>query len=559
MQRDRESRIERRDGDFRIERRVVPDRSPSTTRQVRSGVPCRRALAVAQQAPQRDATREDERGATRGGGRVPARSRADARHAAFEALRSNGFLFVGREESAYETFWGWQKPAVAIVAIVLVVALVVAPATTLLMANVAVTLLYLGIIAFRFYTIHRAELTSAAEIDISPGDVKSLAASELPVYTILSPLYREPETVVQFLRAMRNLDYPFERLDIRVLLEEDDRETYQSATAEIARMGYPESITLVVVPEAHPKTKPKACNHGLNGARGDYVVIYDAEDLPEPDQLRKALIAFQRLPPDTVCVQAKLNYFNPEQNLLTRFFTAEYSTWFDLFLPGLFAVGAPVPLGGTSNHFKAEALRALGAWDPFNVTEDADLGMRIARAGYRTAVIDSTTWEEANSRVGNWIRQRSRWIKGYMQTWLVTMRHPVQLLRALGLWRFVCFQATIGGTAFVLLVNPIYWLATAVYVLMPLHMIAALFPPVILAISLITAIIGNLTFIYLAMYGLVKRRRYGFVPLMFLSPVYWVLQSIAAWKALYQLLVKPHYWEKTTHGLTIEATTRTPS
>jgi cellulose synthase/poly-beta-1,6-N-acetylglucosamine synthase-like glycosyltransferase len=308
-------------------------------------------------------------------------------------------------------------------------------------------------------------------------------------------------------------------------------------------------VQIIVVPDSQPKTKPKACNYGLRGARGAYVVIYDAEDIPDPDQIKKALVAFGRLPSNVVCVQAKLNYFNPTQNLLTRFFTAEYSMWFDLFLPGLFIVGAPIPLGGTSNHFKRDALEQLGAWDPFNVAEDADLGMRIARSGLATAVIDSTTWEEANSRVGNWIRQRSRWVKGYMQVWLVSMRHPLALLRTLGPWRFFCFHATIGGTPLVFLLNPVYWVLTLLWVLTAADIVPLLFPLPIFVMSILTALIGNLVFIYLSIYGLIKRERYDFVPLMFMLPVYWVLQSIAAWKGLYQLLTKPHYWEKTTHNL----------
>jgi cellulose synthase/poly-beta-1,6-N-acetylglucosamine synthase-like glycosyltransferase len=196
----------------------------------------------------------------------------------------------------------------------------------------------------------------------------------------------------------------------------------------------------------------------------------------------------------------------------------------------------------------------LGGWDPFNVTEDADLGIRIARGGYRTAIIDSTTWEEANSRVGNWVRQRSRWVKGYMQVWLVSMRRPVHLLRSLGFWRFLCFQVTVGGTPFVLLLNPIYWCLALIYVLSAWDVIPQLFPRPVLVISLLTALAGNLTFIYLSIYGLLKREFYGFVPLMFLSPLYWVLQSVAAWKALYQLIVKPHFWEKTTHNLSTGTT-----
>ena len=473
----------------------------------------------------------------------------DAKRARYRALRDGGFVAVGLDESAYETFRGWQKPALVLIAIAAVASLIIWPVPFLIAFNAVATVCYFAIIAFRFYTIQRGERKAKTVLDIADDDVRAVDDATLPVYTILSPLYQEAETVVQFLRAMAQMDYPFEKLDIRVLLEEDDTETRVAALREKARMGNPEAIQIIVVPDALPKTKPKACNYGLWGARGDYLVIYDAEDIPEPDQLKKALIAFARLPEETVCIQAKLNYFNAEQNLLTRFFTAEYSMWFDLFLPGLFATGAPIPLGGTSNHFKMSALRTLGGWDPFNVAEDADLGMRIVRGGMSTAVMDSTTWEEANSRVGNWIRQRSRWVKGYMQVWVVAMRHPFGMLRTLGLWRTFGFHATVGGTPFVLLLNPLYWLLTVLYALTAWGLVPRLFPTPIFLVSLLTAVIGNLTFIYLSICGLLKRERYALVPLMFLSPFYWVLQSIAAWKAFYQLLVKPHYWEKTTHNL----------
>lgn len=467
---------------------------------------------------------------------------------AYERLRQGGFLTVNVEESAFETFRGWHKIALVLLGLLLVGGLLRWTLEVFIVLNAIATLAYCAIILFRFYAIYLGERTDTL-VRVRPEELQALDDADLPVYTILSPLYREAETVVQFLRAMAKLDYPFDKLDIRVLLEEDDQETQEAARAEKARMGDPDAIQIIVVPDAQPRTKPKACNYGLRGARGEYLVIYDAEDIPEPDQLKKAVVAFRRLPSNTVCIQAKLNYFNPEQNVLTRFFTAEYSMWFDLFLPGLFATGAPIPLGGTSNHFNLAALHALGGWDPFNVAEDADLGIRLARRGLATAVMDSTTWEEANSDTRNWIRQRSRWVKGYMQVWLVAMRHPIRLLRALGFWRFFGLQATIGGTPFVLLVNPLYWALTLLFLLTAWDVVPLMFPVPVLVVSLLTAFVGNLTFIYLSIYGLLKRQNFRLVPLMFLSPAYWVLQSIAAWKALYQLIVKPHFWEKTIHNL----------
>jgi cellulose synthase/poly-beta-1,6-N-acetylglucosamine synthase-like glycosyltransferase len=471
-----------------------------------------------------------------------------------EDLRHRGLLLMPERDTAFTTFCRWQKLVLMVMTVAVVVSLIERPLATLVVVNTAGVFGYLVIVAFRFYTVLWGERLSGqapARTSGGPNEPRFMGGdhADLPVYTILCPLYREANTVGQFLQGMAKLDYPFDKLDIRLLLEEDDLETQAAARAARERLGNCTEVQLIIVPNAPPKTKPKACNYGLQGARGEYVVIFDAEDIPEPDQLKKALAAFRRLPNDTGCVQAKLNYFNPTQNLLTRFFTAEYSMWFDLFLPGLFAVGSPIPLGGTSNHFKKEHLLALGGWDPFNVTEDADLGIRLARGGCRTAIIDSTTWEEANSRIGNWIRQRSRWIKGYMQVWLVGMRRPVSLLRALGPWRFFCFHAVVGGTPFLLLLNPVYWGLALVWAITAWGVVPQLFPQPVLAVSLMTGLLGNLMLIYLAIYGLLKREHYSFVSLMFLSPLYWVLQSIAAWKALYQLLAKPHYWEKTAHSL----------
>jgi hypothetical protein len=192
-------------------------------------------------------------------------------------------------------------------------------------------------------------------------------------------------------------------------------------------------------------------------------VIYDAEDRPEPDQLLKAVAAFQKVSPQVVCLQAKLNYYNPRQNLLTRWFMIEYATWFGLFLPGLHAFRAPIPLGGTSNHFRTDVLRQIGGWDPFNVTEDCDLGIRIHKLGDRTQVLDTTTWEEANSKVGNWVRQRSRWVKGYLQTHFTHMRHPLGTLWRLRPWGMFHFLNAVGGLSLMLLLNPIFWAALALY------------------------------------------------------------------------------------------------
>ncbi len=198
----------------------------------------------------------------------------------------------------------------------------------------------------------------------------------------------------------------------------------------------------MIVPDTFPRTKPKACNVGLLNAKGEYLVIYDAEDIPDTDQLKKSVIAFRKLDnPLIICLQAKLNYYNPRQNLLTRWFTSEYSMWFDLYLPGLDGLNAPIPLGGTSNHFRVDALKKIGGWDPYNVAEDCDLGIRLFREGYRTRVLDSTTWEEANSRLENWLRQRSRWVKGIYSDMVCSHEKAIFPCKKDGSYKFFQFPA----------------------------------------------------------------------------------------------------------------------
>jgi cellulose synthase/poly-beta-1,6-N-acetylglucosamine synthase-like glycosyltransferase len=379
---------------------------------------------------------------------------------------------------------------------------------------------------------------------VTHDEVAALDDAELPVYTILVPVYKEAGIVGLLMRNLADLDYPREKLEILLLLEEDDPETLAAALAAAP----PDLVRIVVVPHSLPKTKPRACNVGLAFARGEYVVIYDAEDRPDTDQLKKSIIAFRKGGDDLVCVQAALNYFNAKENLLTRMFTLEYSSWFDYTLAGLDRMRLPIPLGGTSNHFRTDMLRDLGGWDPYNVTEDADLGIRASARGHRVAVVNSTTYEEANMAVGNWIRQRSRWIKGYMQTVLVHTRHPWQLLRAVGPRQAAGFGLLIGGTPLMFLATPWLYGIFVVQLIWPGVLVPAL-PEWLVMVSLANLLLGNGVIIYLSLLAGFKRRTYGLVPFALFSPVYWLLHSIAAYKGAWQLVTKPFYWEKTNHGL----------
>jgi cellulose synthase/poly-beta-1,6-N-acetylglucosamine synthase-like glycosyltransferase len=307
-------------------------------------------------------------------------------------------------------------------------------------------------------------------------------------------------------------------------------------------------VTLLVVPDGQPRTKPRACNVGLFFAKGQFLVIYDAEDRPDPDQIKKAVVAFQKGDDNLVCVQAALNYFNATENFLTRMFTLEYSYWFDYMLHGLARLGFPIPLGGTSNHFRTDLLRDLGGWDPFNVTEDADLGIRAAARGYKVGVINSTTYEEANNRYRNWIRQRSRWIKGYMQTTLVYLRNPPRFIRQVGVKNALGFAMLVGGTPVTFLATLPMWLLFIAWLAFSLPL-DALYPPLLLKIGLFNLIAGNVLMVGVNMLGVFRRKNYGLGLFALANPFYWMLHSFAAYKALYQLFVCPFYWEKTDHGL----------
>ena len=381
---------------------------------------------------------------------------------------------------------------------------------------------------------------------ITPGQLDALRDEDLPRYTVLVPVFREANIVAQLVGNLGGLDYPTDKLEVLILTEEDDQETRDA----IAAANPPAHFSVVIVPRGHPQTKPRACNVGLYFATGEFLVIYDAEDTPDPDQLKKAVVAFRRGGAKLVCVQAALNYFNAEENALTRMFTLEYSYWFDYMLPGLDAIRLPIPLGGTSNHFRTRALADLGGWDPYNVTEDADLGIRVSARGYRVGVINSTTMEEANTSIPNFVRQRSRWIKGYMQTSLVHARAPLALMRSIGPRAFLGFVLLIAGTPVVFLAVLPFVAITVLVLVFGNDLMGQVLPPFAVWLCLFNFLIGNSIMVYLNMMGPFKRGAFSLVRWALLNPAYWVLHSIAAYKALWQLITKPHYWEKTEHGLT---------
>lgn len=406
-----------------------------------------------------------------------------------------------------------------------------------------IILLYFSDILFNLFLIVRSFIKDwelKSETNLYAND------DYWPTYTVLCPLYKEWQVLPQFISAMSNFDYPKNKLQVLLLLEESDQQTIDKAK----EFNLPDYFKVLIVPDSMPRTKPKACNYGLLMATGKYSVIYDAEDIPERDQLKKAVLAFEKAEDKIICVQAKLNFYNSKQNILTRLFTSEYSLWFNLILTGLQSIKAPIPLGGTSNHFRTEQLKKLEGWDAFNVTEDCDLGIRLAKRGYRTAIIDSTTNEEANSQAGNWFLQRTRWVKGYMQTYLVHVRGLRELFKN-GRTNLLGLQLIIGGKVLSMFINPILWVITIVYFAFRPQLggfIESFFPTPILYMSVFSVVVGNFLYLFYYMIACTKKGYDDLIKYCFLVPFYWIMMSAAAWVAVYKLIKQPHYWSKTVHG-----------
>lgn len=455
------------------------------------------------------------------------------------------------EKSALVLLTGKQKIVLLTLAVFLSLSFLLNWKLLLIFLLSAVTIFYFVDLFFNLVLIVKS-LSKNGEITVDQKEILKRNEHVWPTYTILCPLYKEWRVLPQFIGAMKRIDYPQDKLQVLLLLEEDDKESI----AKIAEMHLPCSFSILVVPDAKPKTKPKACNYGLQFAKGEYTVIFDAEDVPDVDQLKKAVLAFEKSDNTVVCMQAKLNYYNPKQNVLTCVFTAEYALWFDLVLVGLQALRLPIPLGGTSNHFKTVELKKLNGWDAFNVTEDCDIGMRLVKAGLQTAIINSTTLEEANSRLKNWLNQRTRWIKGYMQTYIIHMRDPFTLIKERGIASFLAFQIIVGGRIASLFINPIMWGITFAYFAFrsfTATFIESLFPTPILYIGVVSLVFGNFLYLYYYMIGCAKKKYYDIIAFAYLVPLYWLAASVAGCNALQQLILRPHYWSKTVHGFHLSA------
>ncbi|WP_323041864.1 glycosyltransferase family 2 protein [Gemmobacter sp.] len=428
---------------------------------------------------------------------------------------------------------GWQGPA----ALVLLAAVLAA-------APLVVMGLLLGWLVLSLAATTALRATALGLALRRPGPALPQAQPlRLPVISILLPLYGEPGIAPRLLQRLGRLDYPRALLDVLIVLEAKDTET----RAALAACHLPGWMRVVIVPDGPITTKPRAMNYALDFCRGSIIGIYDAEDAPDPDQLRKVVQRFADRGPEVVCLQGCLDYYNPRTNLLARLFTTEYASWFRVVMPALEHLRLPMPLGGTTLFMRREALERVGAWDAHNVTEDADLGVRLARHGLRTEMLPTTTHEEANCRLRPWVRQRSRWIKGHILTWAIHMRDPVGLWRDLG-WRgFLGYQVVFLGAQSQVLLAPVMWTFWAILAGLP-HPVQALLPQGgiwgLVGLFLLSEALVMAT----GAVGLARTRHGRMWPVVPLLHLYHPLGAIAGWRALWEAFRNPFYWAKTSHG-----------
>lgn len=445
--------------------------------------------------------------------------------------------------SSATLLWRWQRQALVAMAIVLSSALVLAPAGLAVILTLLLAIPFFSVYLLRVLAAGMA-LERARTADQAMTPASHLTDADCPTYAVLVPLYDEAEVVSTLVAALSAIDYPQNRLAIRFVVEEDDLDTH----AALHGMKLPPHMRVLMVPRGEPRTKPRALVVALDQTPGELVVVYDAEDLPQPDQLRHAAGVFKQAPDKLACLQACLNTFNPDETWLTRQFTIEYSALFDLILPALQRYGLPLPLGGTSNHFRRAALERVLAWDPYNVTEDADLGVRIARFGMRVGVIGSTTWEEAPPTLRIWLGQRTRWLKGWMQTYLVHMRQPARLVHELGWWPFLGLQALMGSMIASALVHPWFYVLLGYEAYAGTLLVADTDKSRLLwLLALANLVLGYLSVVIIGAVAVWARGRRRLILCLPLVPFYWLAISLAAYKAVIELATAPFHWEKTRH------------
>jgi cellulose synthase/poly-beta-1,6-N-acetylglucosamine synthase-like glycosyltransferase len=453
----------------------------------------------------------------------------DAQHALL--LRSPEFC-------AKTVVTAWQGAAVVAALAAFLVALWLAPLATMLAFELGASLGFAACVALRLLAWREARPPRLKRPP--PAD-----PAQQPVYSVLVALYRESAVLPQLLASLARLQWPRSKLEIKLVCEADDAETL----AALRGLRLQPNMEVVLVPPGLPRTKPKALAYALPLCSGQFVTLYDAEDRPHPDQLLEAWRRFRDAPEEIACLQAPLVVANGGAGALPATFSFEYAALFRGLVPWLARRGLVLPLGGTSSHFRRAALEEVGGWDAYNVTEDADLGLRLARYGYRTGVIAHPTYEDAPGTLAVWLPQRIRWFKGWTQTWLVHMREPRLLWRELGPASFLAMQVMSLGMIVSALVHP-FFVGSILYALAKLALAGSLASgeAVLAGIGLANIAAGYGAFIALGLATLLAVEKPRPLVFILLTPVHWLLLSAAAWAALWEIYRRPHHWSKTPHG-----------
>jgi cellulose synthase/poly-beta-1,6-N-acetylglucosamine synthase-like glycosyltransferase len=453
---------------------------------------------------------------------------AQARNGLFERFPALSARIVGN---------AWQGGLLGATAMLAALAAILAPVFAWSALHGLGTFVFLACVGLRVAVIR-------APAHVAPPDFAGLRLDTLPVYSVLVALHREAAVVPQLLAALDALVWPRGKLEVKLVCEADDDETLQAIRAH----RLPHHVEVLEVPPGQPRTKPKALAYALQVISGDFVVLYDAEDRPHPMQLMEAWHRFAKAAPDLACLQAPLEISNRHASAIARLFAFEYCGLFRGMLAWLSSRGTVLPLGGTSNHFRASSLAAVGGWDPYNVTEDADLGVRLVRCGYRTETLTLPTLEDGPETLAVWLPQRTRWFKGWVMTWLVHMRDPVALYRELGPRSFVVMQILSSGLVLSALVHPVL-VATGIWIAAGLALGEELsvWQSGLLVFDIASITCGYAAFLALGWQNMTPPERKGFWRIVAFTPVYWLMLSWAAWRSLLHLWKRPHHWEKTPH------------
>ena len=443
------------------------------------------------------------------------------------------------EASARITLWGRQGFYTGATLTAVLALAVTEPTIASLLLHIVLSLLFLASFLIRFLALLAKRRQAGRALALPPSGPR-------PVYSVFVALYREAAVVPQLIATLDRLAWPASCLDIKLICEADDAATL----AALAALPLGRQYEVVSVPPGQPRTKPKALSYALGAARGQYLVIYDAEDRVDPLQLEEAWRTFEAGPADVACLQAPLVITNARESWLSALFAFEYAGLFRVLLPRLGAARLPMPLGGTSNHFRTRILQEVGGWDPYNVTEDADLGLRLYRLGYRCGTLERPTFEEAPTTTGAWLGQRTRWFKGWLQTWLVLMRRPSRLVRDMGLWPAFVFQVLIGGLILSSLAHPLliaYIGVLAWQLLGQSAHVAGPFEITLIVIDVVNIFGSYAIFVALGRAGMTPGERGAAGWRWMLTPLYWLLMSLAAWRAVRELRSNPFFWNKTAH------------